>query len=119
MAANLHDHLRSRNAARGSRRRDFFSPLEWNRDGIYVLEPSGDSLAERHKITAPVGRSRNVLCGTEPKNVIAKLQLLGEAGITPWLSISLCRRWLLQMALLLRAGQGGRTTCAVNSPTRH
>ena len=51
------------------------SPLYWNRDGIYKLEASGDTLAERHKFTSQVRRYRDVLCGTEPKNVTMKCNL--------------------------------------------
>ena len=43
-----------------------------NRDGIHELEPSGDTPAVRYTFTGQVKRYRNVLCGTEPKNVIVK-----------------------------------------------
>ena len=45
--ANLHDHLRPENVARGRRCRDLVFPLDWNRDGMYNCEPSGDKPAVR------------------------------------------------------------------------
>ena len=60
--ANLHDHLRSRNVAMGRRCRDLVFPLHWNRDGIYELEPSGDTLAMKHKFTGQVDTPRKKLC---------------------------------------------------------
>ena len=70
--ANLHTHLWPRNVARCRLSRDLVFLLDWNRDKMFKLEPSGDPLAVRHKCTDQAKGFRNVLCGTEPKNVMVK-----------------------------------------------
>ena len=95
----------------GSRRcRDVASPLVWKQTvtASCKLEPSGDTLAVRHKITGQVQRYRNVLCGTEHKNVFAKYNFSEkQAGLpcrrgiasprsSPVCRFPSCRRWLLQ-----------------------
>ena len=64
--ANLHDHLSSRNAARRRRCGNLVLSFDGKHDGIYKL----DTLAVRHEFTTRSSGYRNVLCGTEPKNVL-------------------------------------------------